>query len=63
MTITIHIPSVVIGFFIGYIVITVIFMAFMHGEQWDIGFSAGWDAHKKHTEKNEEEAVIDEDAG
>ena len=38
-------------------------MAFMHGEQWNIGFSAGWDAHKKHTEKNEEEAVIDEDAG
>ena len=36
-------------------------MALMHGEQWNIGFSDGWDAHKKRTEKNEEEAVVDED--
>ena len=62
MTITIHIPSMVIGFFIGYIVIAVIFMAFIHGEQWDIGFSAGWDAHKKHTEKDEEEMNTDKQA-
>lgn len=52
----------IIGFFVGYIVIAVIFIAFIHGEQWNIGFSAGWDAHKNHTGKNGEKMAIDEQA-
>ena len=52
MTIVIDIPSLVAGIFIGYIVISLLFIAFMiHNHSWDVGFSQGWDRGKEYGEK------------
>ena len=42
--ISIHVPSLCIGFFIGYGVIAAIFLWLMYGDQYDNGFKKGWDA-------------------
>ena len=39
---SIHPPSILIGFFIGYAVIATIFLLFYFSEKWHNGFSEGW---------------------
>ena len=47
---SIHIPSVLIGFFIGYVVIGSIFLLIGFDNRWHEGFSFGWDSGKKFAE-------------
>ena len=47
---SIHIPSVLIGFFIGYAVIGAIFLFIGFDNRWHDGFSIGWDSGKKFAE-------------
>jgi len=57
MTITIHIPSIVVGFLIGYMFLAVVFAVsfFKSGGAWDIGFSQGWKAGRKFAEDKRKE--------
>ena len=60
MTITIHMGSMLFGFFLGYVVIATIFLCIGYfSEQWDSGFSQGYNAGYK-VRKSEE--VTDESA-
>ena len=47
---SIHIPSVFIGFFIGYAVIGALFLWFSFDSKWHEGFSLGWNSGKKFAE-------------
>lgn len=59
---SIHPPSILIGFFIGYAVIATIFLLFYFSEKWHNGFSQGWEAGKKFAEDKmkEKEGKTDE---
>ena len=41
---SIHIPSIVIGFLLGYIVISILWIIVSFNENWDRGFSDGYKA-------------------
>ena len=39
-----HIPSIVIGFLLGYITISILWLSVSFNENWDRGFSDGYKA-------------------
>ena len=39
-----HIPSIVIGFLLGYIVVTILWIIVFFNENWDRGFGDGYKA-------------------
>ena len=39
-----HIPSIVIGFFLGYIVVSILWFIFSFNENWDRGFGDDYKA-------------------
>ena len=59
---SIHPPSILIGFFIGYVAIATIFILICFSEKWDNGFNEGWKAGKKFAEDRmkEKEGKTDE---
>ena len=59
MTITIHIDSFLLGFFVGYAAIAAIFLYLAFSERWSHGFGEGWKAGKKYAEKKIEEGEQD----
>ena len=59
MTITIHVGSFMLGFFVGYAVIAAIFLWLAFSERWSNGFSEGWKAGKEYAEKKMEEGEAD----
>ena len=48
---SIHMPSVIIGFVVGYILISALFLWFGYDERYHNGFSRGWDCGKKYAEE------------
>lgn len=60
MTITIHIGSFLVGFFVGYAVIAALFLFLAFSKRWDAGFSQGWDCGKRFAEKEMKEKVKEE---
>ena len=48
--ISIHMPSILIGFLLGYVVVTTVMLLVFFGEKWHNGFSAGWEGGKKFAE-------------
>lgn len=40
---SIHIPSLLVGFVVGYILISAVFLWFGYDERYHNGFSHGWD--------------------
>lgn len=51
ISLSIHIPSIIIGFILGYIVISILFLKMMYDERYDSGFSHGWNCGHKYIEK------------
>lgn len=61
MSVTIHIGSMLFGFFLGYVVIATIFLCIGYfDKQWDIGFSQGYDAGYKVRKSEEKKEVTDD---
>ena len=63
---SIHMPSVLIGFFMGYVVLATVFLMIGFGDRWHTAFSTGWDCGKKYAEdrakeKREKENMNDTD--
>ena len=48
---SIHVPSVFVGFLLGYIVISALFLWIGFGERYHNGFSHGWDCGMDYGEK------------
>ena len=42
ITISLHVPSIIIGFFLGYVLVAALFLWFEMQDRGD--FAAGWDA-------------------
>lgn len=64
MSVTIHMGSMLFGFFLGYVAIATIFLCIGYfDKRWDIGFSQGYTAGYKIRKSEEEKEVTDEDAG
>ena len=59
MTITIHVGSLILGFFVGYAVIAAVFLWLAFSERWSNGFCEGWKAGKEYAEKKREEGEAD----
>ena len=61
----IHVPSVIIGFLLGYGVIAAALLSLMFGEKWDAGFSAGWrscnERWERKTKDEQKEGTHEED--
>ena len=51
ISLSIHIPSVIIGFILGYIGVSILFFVMMYDERYDNGFSRGWNCGHKYIEK------------
>lgn len=51
INLSIHIPSVIIGFILGYIGISILFLKMMYDERYDSGFGHGWNCGHKYVEK------------
>ena len=51
ISLSIHIPSVIIGFILGYICVSILFLVMMYDRKYDYGFSEGWDCGHKYIEK------------
>ena len=51
ISLSIHIPSVIIGFILGYICVSILFFVMMYDRRYDYGFSEGWDCGHKYIEK------------
>ena len=52
---SIHLPSVLVGFFIGYILISIAWVATSIDRNWDEGYTAGCNA--RHEKEQLEEKV------
>lgn len=50
-----HIPSIIIGFLLGYIVISIMWIVFSFDENWDRGFGKGYEAARKIAKSEYEE--------
>lgn len=55
MTLLINIPSLFIGFVIGYTLFSFICLKLFYDERWDDGFGTGWKAGKKFIESHKPE--------
>ena len=44
ISLNLHIPSIIIGFLLGYIAISILWFSFSFNENWDRGFSDGYKA-------------------
>lgn len=44
ITLSIHTASLFIGFLLGYVLFSAIFLVFFYSKRWHDGFSEGWDA-------------------
>lgn len=53
ITISFHFLSIVIGFFIGFIVVSVVTLSILYDERWSGGFGEGFKAGKKYQEELE----------
>ena len=51
ISLSIHIPSIIIGFILGYIGVSILFFVMMYGERYDNGFSRGYDCGHEYIEK------------
>lgn len=51
ISLSIHIPSVIIGFVLGYIGVSILFFMIMYDERYDNGFGYGYDCGYKYIEK------------
>lgn len=48
---SIHMPSVFVGFVLGYILISALFLWFVYDDRYHNAFSQGWDCGKKYAEE------------
>lgn len=48
---SIHMPSVLVGFVLGYILISALFLWFGYDDRYHNAFSQGWDCGKKYGEE------------
>lgn len=55
-----HIPSIFIGFLIGYIVVSALWIAVSVNENWERGFSDGYKACSKYYKLKSEKTKNDE---
>ena len=53
ITISIHLLSIVVGFFIGLIVVSLATFALLYGDRWSDGFGEGFREGKTYQEKLE----------
>lgn len=51
IAISIHIPSLLVGFVVGYILISALFLWFGYDDRCHNAFSQGWDCGKDYGEK------------
>ena len=51
ISLSIHIPSIIIGFILGYIGVSILLLVMMYDERYDSGFGNGWDCGHKYIEK------------
>lgn len=52
VVINLHMPSLFIGFLIGYIVIATVCLWIEFDDRWHTGFGKGWDCGKKFAEED-----------
>lgn len=50
-----HIPSIVIGFLLGYVVISALWIVVSFNENWERGFGEGYEAARKTAKREYEE--------
>lgn len=50
-----HVPSIVIGFLLGYIVVSALWIAVSFNENWERGFGEGYEAARKAAKREYEE--------
>lgn len=57
MTLTLHVPSFIVGFVAGYILLSIALTVFFYRSNgpWDIGFSQGYDVGRGSEKKFQEE--------
>lgn len=53
ITLSFHLLSIIVGFFIGLIVVSLATLGVLYGERWSDGFGEGFKAGKKYQEKLE----------
>ena len=51
MNIHIDILSMIIGFVVGYAILSVVVLSMYYDDRWNYGFGIGWEEGKKYTEK------------
>lgn len=51
ISLSIHMPSVIIGFILGYIIFSIFFLIMMYDERYNNGFGQGWNCGHKYIEK------------
>lgn len=57
---TLHIPSIVIGFLLGYIVVSILLIIVSFSENWDRGFGDGYKACSEYYKLKSEKTKNDE---
>lgn len=50
-----HFPSIVIGFLLGYIVTSILWIALSFAENWERGFGEGYEVARKTAKREYEE--------
>ena len=55
-----HIPSIVIGFLLGYIVVSILWIIVSSNENWDRGFGNGYKACSEYYKLKSEKTKNDE---
>lgn len=56
----IHVPSVVLGFLIGYIVVSIAWIVFSFNDNWSTGFGEGYSACRESFKRKSEQIKNDE---
>ncbi len=51
ISLSLHIPSILIGFILGYVGVSILFFKMMYDERYDNGFGRGWNCGHKYIEK------------
>lgn len=57
---SIHLPSVFIGFILGYVVLAAVIMGLHYDNRWSEGFGEGYKSGKDYAFKRMEEDTVDQ---
>lgn len=60
ISLSLHVPSILVGFLIGYITVSIIWIASICNENWSKGFGDGYNACRKLFENKSEQTKTDD---